>query len=61
MDINNVLNKDFLNLTTADIIECVNYLKNRLLIEFRKQDKSGIYGFTQKYLAYNSNKIKGAL
>lgn len=35
-------------------------LKQRLLIEFRKQDRSGVYGFTQRSMAYNSNKIEGS-
>ena len=35
-------------------------LKERLLIEFRKQDKSGVYGFTQRAMAYNSNRIEGS-
>lgn len=39
------------------MIKC---LKERLQIEFEKQDRSGIYGFTQRYLAYNSNKIEGS-
>lgn len=35
-------------------------LKQRLLIEFQKQDRSGAYGFTQRNMAYNSNKIEGS-
>lgn len=38
----------------------VEHLKKRLQIEFEKQDRSGIYGFTQRNLAYNSNKIEGS-
>ena len=38
----------------------VKELINRFLIEFNKNDKSGIYGLTQKMLAYNSNKIEGS-
>lgn len=38
----------------------VCYLEKRLQIEFKKQDKSGIYGVTQYMLAYNSNKIEGS-
>ena len=38
----------------------VEQLKKRLQIEFEKQDRSGIYGFTQRNLAYNSNKIEGS-
>lgn len=35
-------------------------LKKRLLIEFRRQDRSGVYGYTQRSMAYNSNKIEGS-
>lgn len=35
-------------------------LKKRLTIEFKKQDRGGIYGVTQRLMAYNSNKIEGS-
>lgn len=35
-------------------------LKKRLAVEFKKQDRSGVYGFTQRLMAYNSNKIEGS-
>lgn len=35
-------------------------LKDRLRIEFKKQDRSGVYGFTQRSIAYNSNRIEGS-
>ena len=35
-------------------------LKQRLTIEFQNQDRSGAYGFTQRSMAYNSNKIDEA-
>ena len=35
-------------------------LKERLLIEFSKRDRSGIYAVTSRELAYNSNKIEGS-
>lgn len=38
----------------------VERLKQRLLIEFKKQDRSGVYGYTQRSMAYNSNKIEGS-
>lgn len=38
----------------------VEQLKQRILIEFRKQDRSGVYGFTQRSMAYNSNRIEGS-
>lgn len=31
-----------------------------MLIEFSRQDRSGVYGFTQKSVAYNSNRIEGS-
>lgn len=35
-------------------------LKDRLQIEFKKQDRSGVYGYTQRSMAYNSNRIEGS-
>lgn len=35
-------------------------LKQQLLKEFQTQDRKGIYAFTQKNMAYNSNKIEGS-
>lgn len=35
-------------------------LKKRLLVEFARQDRSGVYGYTQRSMAYNSNKIEGS-
>ena len=37
-----------------------NEIKKRLLIEFKMQDKSGVYGYTQRTMAYNSNRIEGS-
>lgn len=39
----------------------VNRLKKQMLDEFRRQDRRGVYGFMQKIIAYNSNKIEGRL
>lgn len=38
----------------------IKLLKERLIIELKKQDRSGIYGYTQKTLSFNSNKIEGS-
>ena len=38
----------------------VEHLKQRLFIEFKKQDRSGVYGYTQRSMAYNSNRIEGS-
>lgn len=35
-------------------------LKERFKIENMNDDRSGIYAYTQRYLAYNSNKIEGS-
>lgn len=35
-------------------------LLKRLQIEHAKRDRSGVYGFTQRLMAYNSNKIEGS-
>ncbi len=38
----------------------VQFLLNRFLIERKRFDRSGVYGYTQRILAYNSNKIEGS-
>lgn len=38
----------------------VEELIHRLLYEFLKQDKSSVYGFTQRDFSYNSNRIEGS-
>ena len=35
-------------------------LKEALLTEFRQQDRKGIYAWTQKKFAFNSNKMEGS-
>lgn len=40
--------------------EILSFLKERFKIERRKKDRSGIYAYTQRLLAYNSNKIEGS-
>ena len=40
--------------------EFVEFLLNRFQIEKEKFDRSGVYAFTQRLLAYNSNKIEGS-
>ena len=44
-------------MNTADFIR---HLLERFKIEHTKRDRSGVYGFTQRLLAYNSNKIEGS-
>ena len=38
----------------------IDTLKKRFQIERKKFDRSGIYAYTQRALAYNSNKIEGS-
>ena len=40
--------------------EFIRNLLERFKIEHTKRDRSGVYGFTQRLLAYNSNKIEGS-
>lgn len=40
--------------------EFINFLMERFRIERERFDRSGVYGFTQRLLAYNSNKIEGS-
>lgn len=40
--------------------EFMDFLLERFQIEQKKFDRSGVYGFTQRLLAYNSNKIEGS-
>ena len=44
-------------MTTAEFIR---FLLERFQIEWKHRDRSGIYGFTQRLMAYNSNKIEGS-
>ena len=38
----------------------INDLVKRFKIEYDKNDRSGVYGYTQRKMAYNSNKIEGS-
>lgn len=40
--------------------EFLQFLLERFKIEQKKFDRSGVYGYTQRLLAYNSNKIEGS-
>lgn len=40
--------------------EFLQFLLERFKIERNKFDRSGVYGYTQRLLAYNSNKIEGS-
>lgn len=41
-------------------IDFHNFLIERFQIERKKMDRSGVYAYTQRLLAYNSNKIEGS-
>ncbi len=43
-----------------DIKPFTGKLAERFNIEFEKKDRSGIYGYTRRAFAYNSNKIEGS-
>lgn len=58
--INNYLNTELSLLAENERLEVIHSLIERLKIELEKQDKSGIYGLTQREFAYNSNKIEGS-
>ena len=45
-------------MTTTEFIQ---FLLERFQIEWKRRDRSGIYGLTQRLLAYNSNKIEGKI
>lgn len=47
----------FQSMNTAAFIQ---FLLERFKIEYSKRDRSGVYGFTQRLMAYNSNKIEGS-
>ena len=40
--------------------EFLDFLLKRFIIEREKFDRSGVYAYTQRLLAYNSNKIEGS-
>ena len=40
--------------------EFKHWLIERLKIEQKRFDRSGVYAYTQKIVAYNSNKIEGS-
>lgn len=40
--------------------EFIQFLQERFQIERERFDRSGVYGYTQRLLAYNSNKIEGS-
>ncbi|WP_276952276.1 Fic family protein [Acetatifactor muris] len=47
-------------MNSNDIQEFISFLTTRFKIEREKFDRSGVYAYTQRLLAYNSNKIEGS-
>ena len=43
-----------------NIEQFMKQYKKQILEEFKKHDRKGLYAFTQKNMAYNSNKIEGS-
>jgi Fic family protein len=58
-NINRILKKDFDTLTKEDIHAINLFYHYQMLNEMKRKDKGGIYGFTQRKLAYNSSKMEG--
>jgi Fic family protein len=58
--INQILSKEMNVLTKEDIKIMIDNLIKRLQCEYKKKDRSGIYGQTQYLMAYNSNRIEGS-
>ncbi len=55
---------EIMNIRTEVIVdkekELLQFLVERFRIERQKNDRSGVYAYTQRLLAYNSNKIEGS-
>ena len=59
-NINPMLDKGFGGLAQEEAEQVTEALLARILFEFNKQDKSGMYGISQYQMAYNSNRIEGS-
>lgn len=44
----------------AGRLDFLEFLLERFQIERKRFDRSGVYAYTQRVLAYNSNKIEGS-
>ena len=45
----------------AERLGFLNFLLERFRIERERFDRSGVYAYTQRVFAYNSNKIEGSI
>lgn len=59
MELNEVLKKEFYSLTPKDKNLIISAYIAQMNAEHVKKDRGGIYGFTQRHMAYNSNKMEG--
>lgn len=57
--LNSILKKDIYSLTKEDITSINAAYIAQMEIERKRKDRGGIYGYTQRTLAYNSSKIEG--
>lgn len=60
MNINKILENSLEKILFLDKENIVLKLREKMNIEYKKMDCSGIYAKTQKLMAYNSNKIEGS-
>ena len=60
LNVNQILKRNLEDLSREEQKAVTEALCERFLIEHKKNDKSGIYGFTQYRMAYHSNKMEGS-
>lgn len=59
MTINHILKKDLEMLTKEECSQLTEAIVEQMLTEFKYHDRGGLYGYMQRNLAYNSNRIEG--
>lgn len=59
IEINSILRKEYYSLSKEDITKLNTAFISQMLNERDRKDRGGIYGYTQRALAYNSSKIEG--
>ncbi|MBQ7433646.1 MAG: Fic family protein [Lachnospiraceae bacterium] len=60
MNLDMILERSFEELSSEDEAQIVAILKEAFRLEWKANDRKGIYAKTQKMMAYNSNKIEGS-
>lgn len=58
--LNQILKKDFDLLTKEDNKILADAVIEQMLFEFEHHDRGGLYGYMQRSMAYNSNRIEGS-